>query len=140
MEKQNAIGSLKESIRLLEMRQAEEGKVFREQFQITYESLKPVSLIKSSVKELVSFVEMRAGLLETIVSMLSGYFTQKMVIRSRNPLMKIFMNFLQLGITGVVDKSIESIRNFIAGQINRFFGFVGEKVPQTQEEKVSRTE
>jgi hypothetical protein len=38
MGKQSATDSLKESIRLLEIRQAEEGKLFKEQFKVTNES------------------------------------------------------------------------------------------------------
>ena len=36
MEKQSAVDSLKESIRLLEIRQAEEGQALKEQFRITF--------------------------------------------------------------------------------------------------------
>lgn len=68
MAKQSAVDSLKESIRLLEIRQAEEGHILKEQFRVTYESLKPANLIKNSLKEITGSAEVKNGLFETIVS------------------------------------------------------------------------
>jgi hypothetical protein len=59
MATQTATERLKESIRLLEMKQQEEGKILKEQLRITYESLKPVNLIKSSLKEITSSMEIK---------------------------------------------------------------------------------
>lgn len=141
MEKQNAVDLLRESIRLLEVRQAEEGKILKDQLRVTYESLKPVSLITSWMKEISGSVEIRSGLLETIVSILYGYFTQKMIIRSgRNPLMKILSTTMQFGVANVVARNIESIRNFIAVPIDKFLRFVEKKIFRTEKEKVSQSE
>jgi len=128
MEKQNAVDSLRESIRLLEIRQAEEGKIFKEQLLITYESLKPVNLIKSTIKDVTSSVEIRSGLLDTIVSILSGYFTQKMIVRSGSSVfMRIIGTVLQFGVAGFVAKNIESIRELVNSLFDRVNSFVGKK-------------
>ena len=122
MAKQSAIDSLKESIRMLEIRQAEEGKILKEQFKITYESLKPVNLIKSSMKELVNSTEIKNSLFEAIVSVVSGYLTKKFIVRSKsNIFMKLLGVLLQFGVTNVVSKNSETIRTFIFDLIQRFF-------------------
>ena len=122
MAKQSAIDSLKESIRMLEIRQAEEGKILKEQFKITYESLKPVNLIKSSMKELVNSTEIKNSLFEAIVSVVSGYLTKKFIVRSKsNIFMKLLGVLLQFGVTNVVSKNSETIRTFISDLIQRFF-------------------
>ena len=66
MAKQTAVESLKESIRLLEIQQAEEGKILKEQFKATYESLKLVNLVKSSLADLTNSVEIKNNLFKII--------------------------------------------------------------------------
>ena len=135
MAKQSAVDSLKESIRLLEIRQVEEGQALKEQFKITYESLKPLNLIKSSLNELTSSVEIKNSLFETIVSILTGYLTKKMMVSSKsNPFMKILGALLQFGVTSIVAKNAESIRNYIMSIIDRFMQ------PEEQEEDIPETE
>ena len=90
MTTQTASERLKESIRLLEIKQEEEGKILKEQLRITYESLKPVNLIKSSLKEITSSVEVKNDLFGAIMSILSGYLTKRMVVGSEsNVFMKL---------------------------------------------------
>ena len=121
MAKQNAVNSLKESIRLLEIRQAKEGKILKEQFRITYESLKPVNLIKSSLKDLVGSFEIKTSILETLGSIVSNYFTQKFIVNSKsNVLMKTLGVLMQFGITNVISKNSEDIRIFFSNLIERF--------------------
>ena len=134
MAKQNALSALKESIRLLEIRQDEEGKILKEQFKITYQSLKPVNLIKSSMKELASSFEIKNSLFETIFSILSGYFAQKFIVSSKsNVLMKILGVVMQFGVTNFVSKNTDEIRLFFSNLIERFINpAVEEEIPETE--------
>jgi hypothetical protein len=135
MAKTNAVDSLKESIRLLEIRQAEEGQALKEQFRITYESLKPVNLIKSSLEELTGSVEIKNSLFESIVSILTGYLTKKIMVSSNsNPFMKIFGAVLQFGVTTLIAKNAESIRTYLMGLIERFMHHEEEKEEETAPE------
>ncbi|MBA4409499.1 MAG: hypothetical protein Q8S54_07920 [Bacteroidota bacterium] len=133
MAKQSASDSLKESIRLLEIRQEEEGRELKEQFRATYESLKPINLLKISLKELAGSAEIKNTLFETVVSILTGYLTKKMMVGSKsNPLLKILGALLQFGVTSLVAKNAESIRNFISDLIDRLFHPEAEEVPETK--------
>jgi len=133
MEKQNAISSLKESIRLLEIRQAEEGKILKEHFAITVESLKPINLIKSSIKDLTSSVDLKNSLFETVFSIVAGYITKRMVVSSKsNPLLKILGAVLQFGVTSVLAQNAENIRNLINNLIDRFWHPESEECPEPE--------
>jgi hypothetical protein len=122
MEKPNAISSLKESIRLLEIRQAEEGKIFKEQFGITLESFKPINLIKSSLKNLTDSAELKNNLFGTVISIISGYLTKKLMVGPKsNAFMKILGTIMQFGITSVIAKNADNIRNFLNDQVDRIF-------------------
>ena len=132
MAKQSAVDSLKESIRLLEIRQAEEGLALKIQFKETFESLKPVNLIKNTINDLTNSVEIKNSLFETIVSILTGYLTKKMMVSSNsNPFMKILGAILQFGVTSLVAKNAVSIRNFISDLIDKLFHSEEEEIPET---------
>ncbi len=133
MTKPNPITSLKESIRLLEIRQAEEGVILKEQFKETFESLKPFNLIKSSLKELTGSSEIKNNLFESVVSILTGYLTKKIMINTKGgPLMKIVGAVLQFGVTSLVSKNAEKIRILLADLIERFFNPIEEEIPETE--------
>ena len=133
MTKPNPITSLKESIRLLEIRQAEEGVMLKEQFKETFESLKPFNLIKSSLKDLTGSAEIKNNLFETVVSILTGYLTKKITINSKGgPLMKIVGVLLQFGVTSLVSKNAEKIRILLGDLIERFFNPIEEEIPETE--------
>ena len=139
MARQSAVDSLKESIRLLEIRQAEEGIALRVQFNEALESLKPLNLIKSSINELTGSGEIKNSLFETIISIFTGYLTKKMMVSSKsNPLMKILGVFLQFGVTSLVAKNAESIRNYIMNLIDRFLH--PEEEEEEEEEEIDEEE
>jgi len=133
MKKQNAVASLKESIRLLEIKQVEEGEILKEQFRITFESFKLTNMIKNSIKELTGSSEIKANLFETIVSIITGYITKKIMIKSGgNPFLKIVGVMLQFGVTSLIAKNAESIRNFVTELIEKFLHPAEETVPETE--------
>jgi len=132
MAKQSSIDLLKESIRVLEIRQAEEGLALKVQFKETYESLKPVNLIKNAIDDLANSVEIKNTLFESLVSILTGYLTKKIMVSSNsNPLMKILGALLQFGVTSLVAKNAESIRSYIMNLIEKFIH------PEEEEEEVA---
>lgn len=121
MEKQNPVASLKETIRLLEIKQAREGEELKEQFRLTIESLKPSNILKNSLRELTTSVEVKNSLFETIMSIISGYITKKIMIKSDgNPFLKIFGALLQFSITSLMAKNAEAIRLYITQLIEKF--------------------
>lgn len=138
MAKTSAVDSLKESIRLLEIRQAEEGKALKEQFRITFESLKPANLIKSSLSELTSSSEIKNSLFETVVSILTGYLTKKMMVSSNsNPFMKIMGAVLQFGVTTLIAKNAENIRTYLMNLIDRL---VHPEAPEEEKQEETASE
>jgi hypothetical protein len=133
MAKPDASAMLKESIRLLEIKQAEEGQILKEQLRLTYESLKPSSLFKNTLKDLTESVEVKNSLFETVISILTGYLTKKMMVSSNSSvLMKLLGAVLQFGVTSVIAQNAEAIRNYITGLIERFMHPDEEEVPEAE--------
>ena len=97
--------SLKEQIKLLEIRQAVEGKLVKEQLIITYENLKPSSILKNVVKEFYSSETLKDELISTAISIASGFITKKLVVgKSNNQIIKLVGLAVQFGITTFVSK------------------------------------
>jgi len=132
MTKPNAKEALQESIRQLEIRQVQEGEELKTQFKATYESLKLVNLIKSSLKEVTESAEIKSTLFESVISVLSGYVTKKLMISSKsNPFMKIVGLALQFGVTNLVAKNAEVIREYVTQMIDKFL-HPKEETPESE--------
>ena len=117
----NTIG-LKEAIRQLEYKQADQGKLVKEQFNLARESLKPASLIKSTFNEVAASPILISNILGATLGLSAGYFSKKLFIgSSANQLKKLFGNLLQLGIATVVAKKPEVIKSLGGHILLRIF-------------------
>lgn len=134
MEKQSPKEALRESIRQLEIQQTKEGEELKAQFKATYESLKLVNLVKSSLKEVTESVEIKNTLFESIISVVSGYVSRKlMVSKNSNPFLKIVGLVMQFGITNLVAKNAEVIREYVTQLIDKFL-HPKEEMPEAEAE------
>lgn len=106
------IAELKEAIRLLEIEQKAEGALLKEQFKITYESLKPANLIGNTIKELIKSPELKGDLLTTALSLGAGYLSKKASVgNTANPLKQLLGTLLQMGVTSIVSKNSHAIKS-----------------------------
>jgi hypothetical protein len=125
------ITELNAAILLLDDRQYEEELLLKEQFKITYESLKPLNFIRSTFKELVTAPDFKEDLLNTSISLAAGYFSKKLAIGStNNPFKQILGSFLQMGVTSIVSKNSDDIRTKFMDIISVIFQ-KKEKEPYT---------
>jgi hypothetical protein len=128
MEKQYTVESLREEIQALEVRQANEGKLVKEQLLITYENLKPINILKSIVKDLYSSDNYTQDLVEIVAGMTTGFVTKKLIIgKSKNPLLKLAGLALQFGMTTLVSKKYNVIKDSVVRFLSRF---AKEKEPE----------
>jgi hypothetical protein len=128
MEKQYTVESLREEIQALEVRQAKEGKLVKEQLLITYENLKPINILKSIVKDLYSSDNYTQDLVEIVAGMTTGFVTKKLIIgKSKNPLLKLAGLALQFGMTTLVSKKYNVIKDSVVRFLSRF---AKEKEPE----------
>ena len=104
--------TLKESIKQLEIRQAFEKKMLQEQFQLTYESITPINLIKNTLRQVAGSSEIKGEVLNASIGLTAGYFSKMLFERiSNNPFKKILGSAILFGITNVVVKNPEVIKS-----------------------------
>lgn len=112
MQNINSTAELKNAIELLEVEHALKGSLLKEQFYLTYESLKPINVLKRTLKELTSSAYLIDNIPGTIMGLASGYLSKKLFTGgSGNIFRKLLGSLLQFGVTNVVAKNSESIKS-----------------------------
>jgi hypothetical protein len=138
MEKINTENELRAAIVQLETTQAVEGKILKEQFHLTYESVKPINLIKSTLKEASASTEVKDSLLNISVGLAAGYFSKKLFEGvSHEPLRKLLGTALMLGITTAVAKNPVAVKAVGLGLIKIVSSGIQSVATNTKTEKTS---
>lgn len=112
MQNITSLSALKDAIQLLEVDQEIKGQLLKEQLHITYENLKPVSLIKHTLKEISSSPYLIDNISGTAMGLLSGFLSKKIFIGSSGNLIRKFIgSVLQIGITNIVAQHSDVIKS-----------------------------
>jgi hypothetical protein len=107
----NRTDTLKESISLLEKRQAEELILLKEQFHDVYESLKPINQIKDALHGIARLPDIKNVIISNAIGLTTGYLSKKVMVGgSHNPLKKLLGTFLQFAIANAVSKHSGTIK------------------------------
>ncbi len=119
MKKPTAVEELKSRIAELKITQANDWLLLKEQASDTYESIKPVSLIKNTLKDLANAPELKGDLANTAISLAAGYFSKKAITGdSHNPFKAILGTLVQMGVSGIVSKNADGIKSAVMQLIN----------------------
>jgi hypothetical protein len=113
---------LKTVIWQMEIEQAAQWQQVREQFNATYESFKPVNLIKSNLKEVVSSRGLFYSLLTVGLSLASGYYSTKLVVGSSGGIFrKLLGSALQMGVSAFSAKQAYALQTNGQSFLKRLF-------------------
>lgn len=108
----NNTKELNVAIIMLTNQQHLEELSLKKEFISSYESLKPINILKNTVKEFVEAPDFKEDILKTSISIASGYLTKKITVGdSKNPLKQLLGSFLQMGVTSIVSKNADSIKS-----------------------------
>jgi hypothetical protein len=103
---------LKNAIQLLEAEQAFQGQLLKEQFFVTYQSLRPVNILRNALKDIASTPNLLDNILGTATGIASGYLSKKVFIgASVNLFRKLIGSVLQVGVTNAVAQHPEGIKS-----------------------------
>ena len=104
---------LKNAIQRLKVEQAINEQLLRDQFCISFESLKPINLLKSTIYDFTTSPHLTDGILSIATGLLTGYLSRKIVTigASGNLIRKLLGTVLQFGVTNVVSQNPETIKS-----------------------------
>ena len=112
MQKKTAAQALKQSILALERRQAEEGELLKEQFIITWESLKPLSVLRNVIHEISNPSDLKDDLVHTVTGIVSGFLSSRLLVRSsKNPLLRLLGILIQYRVSNFVASHSDTIKD-----------------------------
>ncbi len=110
MEINNAI-QLREAIAILKAETEVNKKILIEQFHNTYNSLKPVNIIKSAFAKITSLPVVASQVIDTSIGLGAGVLSKKILVgTSGNIFKKIFGVILELAVAGAVTKNADGIK------------------------------
>jgi hypothetical protein len=113
---------LKDAIQLLKVEQGIKSQLLKEQLYITYESLKPVNLIRHTLKEISSSPYLIDNISGTAMGLLSGFLSKKMFVGSSgNLIRRVIGSALQFGVTNIVAQNSEVIKSVGQAMLQLFF-------------------
>jgi hypothetical protein len=116
MEKINSEAGLKAAILKLEARQADDGKMLKEQLNSTYESMRPVNLIKSTFHEVAASEALKDKIVNASIGLAAGYVAEKLFEGvTSGPLKKLLGAGLMFGVTNVVTKNPDIVKSLAKG-------------------------
>lgn len=117
MNNPNSSTLLKQRIAQLEVQQKQEGKELKEQLLATYQSMRLVNVIKSSLREVVESQEIREDLLSlTIIQTqnLVGKLLKKMLnANEETPVKTLLVTLVQAGISNLVANGFERFKCYL---------------------------
>jgi len=122
MQKITSTASLKEAIQLLEAEKAANSKLLKEQFVNTYESFKPVSLLRSTLHDISSSPNLVENILGTALGLGAGYLSRSILPGvTAMRFGKLLGPVLQVGVTNFVSKQSGNLRSLGEVMLLRIF-------------------
>ena len=111
MENIQSVTDLNNAILFLENKQAHEEMKLKEQFHLTYESLKPLNIVKNIFKKTVESNDLKDNIVNSSIGISAGYIS-KMVFQklATNPLKSILGNFVLFGVKKVMENNADVIK------------------------------
>jgi len=97
-------------ILMLEKRRELYYEQFKANLETSYNSLKPLNLVKSGFREIVGSPEVKQGLLSNLVGLAGGFITKKMIIGPATGMIRNSIGtILQIILTNLVSRKTASI-------------------------------
>ena len=122
MENIKSAAELKLAIQEKQFEQAIQGELLKEQLLLTFESLKPISLIKNTLAEITSSPYLVENMFGAITGLVTGYVSKKIAIgTSHNIFRKIMGSALQFGVTNLVAQHPDVLKNIGQSIIEKIF-------------------
>lgn len=122
MQKITSTAGLKEAIQTLEAEKAANSKLLKEQFINTYESFKPASLLRGTLRDISSSPNLVENILGTALGLGAGYLSRSILPGvTAMRFGKLLSPVLQLGVTNFVSKQSGNLRSLGEVMLLRIF-------------------
>lgn len=121
MKNKNATDALNDLILVQEMKYDNDLEQLKNQFDLAYQSVKPINLIKNLVRNVTASPEIKNDLLSNVIGFGTGFITKKIVLGSlHNPVTKVLGTLFEFAVANVVSKNADGIKTIGGNLLKRF--------------------
>ena len=122
MKNKNATDTLNEMILIQKMIYDNDLELLRNQFDVAYESIKQINLIKNLFQEVTASPEIKNNVLSNIIGLGTGFISKKLLLGfTHNPIKKVLGTLLEFAVANVASKHSDGIKAITGKLFNRFF-------------------
>jgi len=95
------------AIARLQLEKIEKFEELKNQLAITYDSVKPINIIKETLEDFRHTPDIRSNFIQSAVSIAGGYLSKKIVMGKSNSIFKKIIGYvLQYGLTNFISKKV----------------------------------
>jgi hypothetical protein len=121
MQNITSVAALKNAIQELETERKVKEQLLREQFYLTYESLKPVNILRNTLKNLFSSENLLENISGNAIGSISGFILKSIFVgKSATKLKKLVGAILQFGIAKVISQNSDQIKKIGLAVLQNF--------------------
>lgn len=122
MKNKNATDALNDLILIQEMKYDHDLKQLKNQFDVAYNSVKPLNLLKNLVHNVTASTEIKNDLLSNIIGFGTGILSKKILLGSlHNPVTKFLGTIFEFGVANAVSKNTNRIKTIGGNLFKHFF-------------------
>lgn len=108
MKKHNYKSDIEQRIERLQAKQKIEFQIVKLQLESSFESLKPINLVKDTFNQVQESPKIKQNIIKTTVGILGGYLSKQLLIgKSNNPLTKISGAVIQYLVTNFITNKVD---------------------------------
>lgn len=123
MQTQDPFVTLNELILIKEAEQRQQGAALKEHFKETYESLKPINILKSTFKKAVSSPDLKSSAANSAIGITVGFLAKKLFGgNSSNPFIKLAGTLIGSFVGSKAEDNAEGIKSVGSFLLNKITG------------------
>ena len=121
MDKINSLKELREAIVQLEIKQLDDKHLLKEQLMVTYEAMKPINLIKKSMKDLFASTDLKRDIMNALIGFLVSYLSKKSTGETTsNSLIQQLGAILKSSFSKIIENNKGGIKSALLGLARGF--------------------
>ncbi|HAH54996.1 MAG TPA: hypothetical protein DCM02_06850 [Flavobacterium sp.] len=122
MKNKNATDTLNEMIIVQKMIYDNDLEQLKLQFEVAYESVKPINFVKNLFREVTVSPEIKNNLLSNIIGFGTGLISKKLLLGfTHNPIKKVLGTLFEFAVANSVSKHSDGIKAIGGNLFKRFF-------------------
>jgi hypothetical protein len=122
MKNKNATDALNDLILVQKMKYDNDLEQLKNQFDVAYESVKPINLIKNLFHDVTASPEIKRDLVSNVIGLGTGFLSKNLLLGAlHNPAKKVLGTVFEFAVANLVSKHTDGIKTIGGNLFKHFF-------------------